>query len=531
MPNFLDSLEEIQTEHRNLLNIALNKKISKIENKTKKAVVALPALQHRDPKSTNLDVTRGYEGYLRAHGFIDQQGRPTEKYYKQIGENTKPFRGNISKKELFILNKINQLGANWENFVKENGSIRLYKKCISLQKASFFNKNGEISDHVKKLIHINLKNNVISKFSSHHISLMNIISENNNFIDEKIYEKYRFKTKWSEQEKKLKWMIDNNILTVNFQITEFGRKLRLSKIKPITMDEINERDIKILNWVKTQDEKYLGLISKNSAYSRIYRFQAAGLIDENLKITNKLSEIIKIKENDIKNDYRAVWIRENRKPRYDDLNENEIKLIKTLALETPFLSEKQIKHRFSLENESIEKLNQGLLKNKSIIINSQKINCYALNYGARQILKSVGINQPLRGKFQKDSHVYHDLMVYESIQDAKNVIYESGNEVTEIIHERAQFQAKTSANDNKGICHADSVLKDKSGSETAVEYGNYSVKRMMYKINGFSQNNVLVYCDNHTLINTYKNTYEKLLHSKKINSKNVKFIYLPSIQM
>lgn len=531
MSSFLDSLEEIQTEHRNLLNIALNKKISKTDNNAKKSVTTLPALPTRGTNATNVDVSRGHESYLKSKGYLDAQGRPNEKYFKHIEDNTKAFNGKITKYELEILNKISQQGRNWENFIKENASISVYKKCISLKKAEYFDKNGLVNDYVKNLINVNHKNSISSKFSSHHVSLLNIIIENNNVINEKIYEKYGFKTKWADQEKKLKWMVENNILTKDFQLTDFGKNLRLSKIKPITLNEINERDLKIINWIKTNDDSKLRLISKISANSRIYRFQAAGLIDNKNNVTDKLNEIVKTIENNIKNDSRAVWVREKRRARYDDLNENELKLVQTLALETPFLSEKQIKNKFSIDEKSLTKLNQGVLNSKSIIINGEKINCYALNYGAREILKSAGINRHLRGRFQKDSHVYHDLMVYESIQDAKKLIQESGNEVSEIIHERAQFQAKISANDNKGICHADSVLRDKSGSETAVEYGNYSVKRMMHKINGFSQQNVLVYCDNHSLVNSYKKTYEKLVQSKKIQNKNVKFIYIPSIQM
>ena len=202
-----------------------------------------------------------------------------------------------------------------------------------------------------------------------------------------------------------------------------------------------------------------------------------------------------------------------------------------MALETPFLSEKQINNRFHLNSNEINNLKQGILNSKSIVVKGEKINCYALNWDTKEILKPAGINRALRGKFQKDSHVYHDLMVYESIQHTKGVMLENGTEISEIIHERSQFQAKVSANDNKGMCHADSVVRDKSGGETAVEYGNYSVERMIHKINGFSQNNVMVYSDSQSMIHSYQSTYTQLTKTNKIKNKNVKFIYLPSVQM
>ena len=531
MIDVLDSLEEIQTEHKNLLNIALNKKISKAEPGSRKTATALPALPFRPSDKLNVDLSKGHAEYLKEKGYLDETGKPTEKYYTQIKSSVQPFKGNLTSKDLSILKNVNLKGENWEEFIKSKSSSYLYERCISLKKANYFDDTGRVNDFVKNLLENEKEKYIKSKFSSHHVSLINIIVENNNKINEEIYNKYGFKTEWTNQVNKLNWMIENKILTDNFQLTDFGKNLRFSKIKPILLDEINERDLKIIKWLQTNEDKDLGLISIKSAFSRIYRFQSAGLIGENLKISDKLNSILKIKETEFKNDHRPTWVKENRRPRFDDLSEKELNLIKTLALEVPFLSESQIKNRFSMTLDELKNLNQGILNVKNIFVQGKNINCYALNWNTKEILKPAGIQRSLKGRFQKDSHVYHDLMVYESIQHTKELMLINENEVCEIIHERSQFQAKVSANDNKGMCHADAVVRDKSGGETAVEYGKYSVSRMMQKINGFSQDNVMVYSDSQTMIHSYKNTYTNMVQNNKLKSKSVQFIYLPSIHL
>ena len=208
-----------------------------------------------------------------------------------------------------------------------------------------------------------------------------------------------------------------------------------------------------------------------------------------------------------------------------------INLIKTLSLEAPFLSKKQIINHFTFDDKDFKNLENGVLNKKKLIVDGKLVDCYALHWDTREILKSAGIKKSLKGKFQKDSHVYHDLMVYESVQNAKQILLESGDEIIEVIHERSQFQAKESANDNKGMCHADAVLKSKNGGETAVEFGKYSVKRMIHKIDGFSQSNVMVYSDNKGLLKSYESSFTELSTQKKIKQKNVKFIYFPSVQI
>ena len=117
MTGFIDALEEIQTEHRNLLNIALNKKVSKAEPVTKKSAATLPALPFSKPEKSNVNVSKGHAEYLKANGYIDESGKPTDKYYAQIQSAAEPFRGSLTQRDLFILKNVNTHNENWENFI------------------------------------------------------------------------------------------------------------------------------------------------------------------------------------------------------------------------------------------------------------------------------------------------------------------------------------------------------------------------------------------------------------------------------
>lgn len=532
MPDFLEPLEEIETEHRNLLNIALNKKNTKIGRSSSNQATSLPVIAHSSSsRPTSVDLERCRKEHLISKGYVDERNLPTDKYYDYLKDSTKPFKGNLNLNDINLLKKIDKNAENWEIFLKESTSLYLYKRGISLNKAQYFNEKGELAGPIKDYIRNENDKFIRSRFSSQHVSLINIIIENNFNINEEIYNKYGFKSKWSDQKMKIDWMKSNNILNEDLKLTEYGKYLRLSKIKPIRIDEINERDLKILDWIKTNDENKLGLNTKRNALSRIYRFQASGYIDENFKITSELDNIIVSKKEELNNDPRPAWIKESRNPRLDDLNNSELNLVKTLALESPFLSHRQLQDRFDLNDQNIRKLKSGILIEKEIHARGKRTTCFALHWNTKNILKEAGINRTLKGRFQKDSHVYHDLMVYESIQHAKTLMSNQDNEVAEIIHERSQFQSKTSANDNKGMCHADAVAKDKSGSETAIEFGRYSVNRMIHKITHFSQSNVLVYTDSQSMLRSYEIEYKKQVQRKIIPQKNVKFIYLPSIQI
>lgn len=480
--------------------------------------------------------------FLVQQGFIDSEGAPTLKLFEALNRSTSPLRSSPTYKQVSLFRIIESHGDKWMGALLEKEGLTSLKKGIALQKSGWFRQNGELTAKGHLFLRTQESKEIdylYKRFTAQHISLLSLLNIHGRSLDKNLYQDVgRSKLTWEKQQELIKWFIKKGVIDgETWNPTQLGVSLRLSKSAPLNQDEFKEVDFKLEEFLslgsRSEDKERLGLtyLDDMALQTRLYRLRASGHLDDNWKPTLNFTNACIDLRTQYSQNLDPPWIVEHRIPRLDELSAPQKTLLATLGTETSYLTQKQVLHHFELTESDLLILTRGkLLKTRREIIGAKPSECFALNNRmADRLLSGMGIEKPLRGKFQRGSHMKHDFMLFESVQAFKKMQARIGNEVVGITHERAIYQLKTSPNDNKGVTTPDLVLKLKSGDTVAFEYGNYKPSRMIEKIQNFPASEVVVFSSDTHLITQYEQLFIQSSHSE--TSKNVTWHYIPEVEL
>lgn len=497
-----------------------------------------PALQSIDRGSlTGLQK----EGLINA-GLLSETGRATQKLREAVFHQAPTHTKKLFREHALLLRYIDAKRDHWQDALTEQSGLTKFSKASGLCKAGWFSRDGILSEKARAFLKEQDDKDfkyLSRHFTSQHASLVNLLSVHGGNFNETLYNEIgRSNVPWEKQLRAIRWMVDKNILSEDWRPTELATQLRLLKVPLVKVADLKEVDVKIEEYLRggqkrdDLDRLKLADLPAHALESRIFRLRASGLITNELRPTFEFAKAAEELRIVYQSNKDPPWLRENRIPRLSDLTDMQRTLLITLATESPYLSLNQLKHHLEIPQFEIDVLVKGdLLRMRTEAINHEPVTAVALNARkTKGLLKEAGIEKPLAGKFQRGSHMRHDFMLWESLREFRKVMDKKQDKVVGVLHERAIYQAKTSANDNKGISTPDLVLKTESGGEYAFEYGNYKLKDMVRKINNFPQKNVVVFSSDAKRLDQYIALYEKQTVSQSVQ-KHVTWYFIPEIRL
>lgn len=448
----------------------------------------------------------------------------------------RPYDRQLRFQHVALLKFVEANGDAWQQRLLDEKGWRELSYAIGVEKAGWFSTKGMLSEKAKTFLAAQDDQQLkylLDRFTSQHASILNLLTVHGRELNEQLYKEIAAsKVPWEKQLKSIEWMNTKGMIDAQWKPTPLAQKIRLLRAEILRPQEIRDLDLKIEAALRETPGSVSLDVPAHILNARILRLQASGFLDENLKPSTEFTKIA-----DEHRDLRArsvepSWVLDKRRPGLSELSENHKNILLTLATESPYLSEEQIKRHFNVHGSEIQTLVKGsLLQTQSAAIGRRSVVVFALNNrGAKALLCEAGIDKPLRGKFQRGSHMKHDFMLWETLQLVRHKQILARDAVHSIVHERAVYQAKTSANDNKGITTPDLIVRTQSGGEFALEYGNYTPEKMVHKVLNFPQQNVVVYSSSSSLLDQYISLFNETCSSSGV-SKNVTWHYIPEIRL
>lgn len=475
---------------------------------------------------------------MQYHSYLDKNGAPTLKLLHHVEKSAQPnpFMKDHSKASL--LDAVTLFGPRWRDRIADECGLVEYAKACQLQKEGWFARDGVLSTRALGFLETQRDEQrawLSGKLSAQHIGLMSLLaSRNGQLTRETYYAECNYKTPWEVQESRIQWMQKHGILDANKMPTELGQTLRAIKTPNLTTASLNLRDTYIEKYLKlSMDDDTAARFLKmrpEEIESRIFRLKSSGLIDANGMPTPEFERACDGLRERAWHSTKPIWVLENRAPQLGDLNKYEQELVKTLATETPYISARQVEDHFGPEVDLRNLSQANVLHMRTLDVDGRQVKCTALNWGARSLTREMEIKKPLNGRFQRGSHVRHDLMLWEALQDFKGKLSLHKLSVESVTHERAIYAQKTSANDNKGVSTPDLVVGISTGDDVAIEYGNYAPAQMVKKVLNFPQEVVYVYSSHAGKLEAYKELYEAETKTSPVQ-KLVSWVYLPEISL
>lgn len=479
---------------------------------------------------------------LQRELYLDSKGEPTRLLIDSILKTTPPFRGQLRYKQVEVMRFIEKSGERWPEAILERDGLVAFRRAVGLQKRGWFRTTGELTTKGQLFLKTQEQREIEylrKHFTTQHISLLSLLTVYGKDLDKSTYQKVsRSKTSWEKQGEVIDWFTAKGIIDKDsWKPTQLGVELRLSKSAYLPENELKEIDFKLEEYArlgfheKDKSRLRLDYLDEVGIQMRLYRLRASGYLDDHWKPTLEFAATSQELRERYTNSQDPPWILERRPPRLDELSPSQKALLSTLGSEIPYLTHKQILHHFDLKDTDIQRLTRGKLMNmRREIIGPKAVDCYALNNRtANPLLRELGIKDPLRGKFQRGSHMKHDFILFESLQVYKKMQAKIGNEVVGVLHERAIYQMKVSPNDNKGITTPDLVVKLKSGDTVAFEYGNYKPHKMIEKVQNFPSSDVVVFSSDAHLLTQYQELF--ISTESPGPSKNVSWNFIPEVEL